>query len=138
MSPLLRDLIEAAILPYQLALVRDSRKQSHEGFVPDHGEPTGFSESGALLATRGTYMQDVGVREARQAGELALRLASEQLRRAMFAIGKACLREPSFGANTQINEGTFHKLFGDSGSELLKEMAAIEGFRNGIAAAKKA
>jgi hypothetical protein len=129
-------LIDAAKLEFLLEGVRVARIQTHAGFVPNPGEPEGFDDRGEPLAKRGGYKQANNYSEARSVGRLMLFAATKKLRRLMSEIGRAVALDPAYGPKTQIKEGTFDKLFGDLGFELLRTPAAVEGFREGIESAK--
>jgi hypothetical protein len=81
------------------------------------------------------------VRDARKqsdAGRLRLTAATEELRKAMFHIGKTWASDSTANVRRNINEELFDELFKDAGLELFSESVAIEGFRAGAASIQKA
>jgi hypothetical protein len=130
--------IDTATLSRLLESVRDARIQAHTGFVPAPGEPEGFDVRGEPLAKRGSYKENVednNYSGSRSVGRFLLFITTEKLRRLLFEIGRSVALDPADGRKTQIDEGTFDKLFGDLGFELLRTPAAVEGFRKGIESA---
>jgi hypothetical protein len=126
--------VDTSRLERLLEDARVARIQTHAGFVPAAGEPEGFDDRGDPLAKRGSYKKDTennSYSQARWVGRMRLFRATNKLRESMYAIGREVALDPAYGAKTQINEGTFDKLFGDLGFELLRTPAAVEGFQEG-------
>jgi|SRR5579884_2701240 len=117
--------------------VYETRKQSHAGFMPARDEEEGFDDWGYPLSKHGSYSEKESDRVDRRMSEHFLRGSLQKLRQAMYEIGRACALDPEFGAKADANEGTFYKLFGDLGAVFLGELAAVEGFREGLRAARQ-
>ena len=127
--------IETAKLAFLLDELCEARIQTHTGFVPDLGEPEGFDERGEPLAKRGSYKKNTEgnkYSEARTIGRMQLFRATKKLRQMMYVVGREVAFDPAYGTTTQIDEGTFDKLFGELGFELLRTPAAVEGFQEGV------